>query len=89
MRYRGLLQELRQEVAAKPDLEKRAKRVHHELDTIALGRWALWMHLCSRENDVLAGRRGNAFRRCCLDLFWYTTVVDLLLWWSSSLHWNR
>lgn len=39
-RYRGLLQELRQEIAAKPDLERRAKKVHHELDTVALGRWA-------------------------------------------------
>ena len=37
-RYRGLLQELRQEVAAKPGLERRAKKVHHELDTVALGR---------------------------------------------------
>ncbi|CAM9891454.1 unnamed protein product [Scytosiphon promiscuus] len=45
VRYRGLLQELRQEVAAKPGLEQRAKRVHHELDTIALGRYleaAFW-----------------------------------------------
>lgn len=39
-RYRGLLQDLRSEIAAKPGLEARAKRVHHDLDTVALGRWA-------------------------------------------------
>ncbi|CAM9153266.1 unnamed protein product, partial [Hapterophycus canaliculatus] len=57
LRYRGLLQELRQEVAAKPGLERRAKMVHHELDTIALGRYleaAFW----SLERD---GKRVSTF----------------------------
>lgn len=38
VRYRQLLQELRQEIAAKTGLERRARKVNHELDTIALGR---------------------------------------------------
>ena len=38
VRYRPLLQELRQEIAAKTGLEGRARKVNHELDTIALGR---------------------------------------------------
>lgn len=40
VRYRPLLQELREEVASKPGLERRARRVKHELDALALGRWA-------------------------------------------------
>ncbi|CAN0191654.1 unnamed protein product [Pylaiella littoralis] len=56
-RYRGILQELRNEIAAKPGLERRAKRVHHELDAVALGRYleaAFW----SLEHD---GHRVSRF----------------------------
>lgn len=38
-RYWPLLQELRAEIAAEPGLERRARRVNHELDNVALGRW--------------------------------------------------
>ncbi|CAM9712566.1 unnamed protein product [Ectocarpus sp. 13 AM-2016] len=57
VRYRGVLQELRNEVVAKPGLERRAKKVHHELDTVALGRFleaAFW----SLEHD---GKRVSDF----------------------------
>lgn len=37
-RYQHLLRELRTEIAARPGLERRARRVNHELDTITLGR---------------------------------------------------
>lgn len=40
VRYRKLLQELREEIAAKPGLERRARKVNHELDNVALGRCA-------------------------------------------------
>lgn len=41
VRYRPLLQELRAEIASKPGLERRARRVKHDLDALALGRWAV------------------------------------------------
>eukprot|EP00903_Cladosiphon_okamuranus_P010915 g10310.t1 len=57
-RYRDLLEELRQEIAAKPGLERRAKKVHHELDTVALGRFleaAFWSleHNGTRVSDFI------------------------------------